>query len=360
MFNSFYKNKKVLVTGHTGFKGSWITEWLLNMGAKVSGIALEPNTEPCLFNILKLKDRVEHNIIDIRNKSQLSDCIQRFSPEIVFHMAAQPLVRLSYEEPTLTWETNVMGTVNVLESVKECNSVKSCVVITTDKCYENQEWHWGYRENDALGGHDPYSASKGAAEIVVASYRKSFFNNENTSRLVSVRAGNVIGGGDWSKDRIVVDFVQSIERGEPVRLRNPKATRPWQHVLEPLSGYLLVGQKIYENEKYAQAWNFGPRDESVVEVEQLANKLVDSWKKGAVELVGNNDQPHEAGLLKLDCSKAKSLLNWEPVWGIDETVEKTVKWYSAFYDKSEMLSVTKKQIEKYQKDAHERKMCWAN
>lgn len=347
MFGSYYKNKKVLVTGHTGFKGSWLCQWLLQLGADVCGVSLEPNSSPALFNVLRLDKKLEHHIENILNAEKLDAIFENYQPEIVFHLAAQPLVRLSYDEPKLTWETNVIGTVNVLEAVKKTESVNSCIVITTDKCYENKEWCWGYRETDHLGGHDPYSASKGAAEIVVSSYRRSFLQERNC-KVASARAGNVIGGGDWSKDRIVVDFVKSIEKNEPVYLRNPKATRPWQHVLEPLSGYLTLPVKLNESVDLVGAYNFGPKDDSVIEVESLAKKLVKSWGKGLVEITGNKNQPHEANLLKLDCSKAKALLGWEPKWGIDRTVEATVEWYSSFYDKKGMEELTSKQIKKYQ------------
>ena len=359
MFNKLYSGKKVLVTGHTGFKGSWLTEWLLDLGAQVCGIALEPATSPSLFKVLELEKRIEHHIIDIRELSSIKTCIDNFQPEVVFHLAAQPLVRLSYEEPAATWETNVMGTVNVLETIRNCSSVKSCVIVTTDKCYENKEWCWGYREIDPVGGHDPYSASKGAAEIVVSSYRRSFMSEKSTCSLASARAGNVIGGGDWSSDRIVVDFVKSIQDDRPVCLRNPNATRPWQHVLEPLSGYLLLGANLLEGGSCDEAWNFGPPDSSVVPVIDLAKRLVSEWGKGSVETIGNNGQPHEAGLLKLDCSKAKSKLNWSSVWGIDDTVKETVKWYSSFYENQEMVAITQRQIMSYQKAAIKKNIPWA-
>jgi CDP-glucose 4,6-dehydratase len=351
MLGDFYRGKRVFVTGHTGFKGSWLCEWLLKMGAEVHGYALSPSNNPSLFNILRLEQRcTSHTIGDIQDLENFKKTVQTVRPEIAIHMAAQPLVRDSYADPLKTWRTNVMGTANFLEIVRQTESVKSCVVVTTDKCYENNEWVWGYRETDPMGGHDPYSASKGAAELVTASYRKSFLSSPNSCRVASARAGNVIGGGDWSKDRIVVDFVNSVSMGQPVCLRNPHATRPWQHVLEPLSGYLLLAKVNYESldQGFAEAWNFGPGDASVVSVKTLATKMVESWGQGSVEVVGNANQPHEAGLLKLDCSKALAKLAWKGVWGVEATVQKTVEWYKAFYQNDkDMLNVTSQQIDAY-------------
>jgi len=333
-FAGFWSGRRVLVTGHTGFKGSWLSHWLLSEGAVVAGYALAPDTEPSLFNLLGLAGRMTHQIGDVRDATLLAKTVADFRPEVVLHLAAQPLVRRSYAEPRLTWETNVGGTVNLLEAVRACPSVRSCVVVTTDKCYENREWVWGYREDEAMGGHDPYSSSKGAAELAVASWRRSFLHGASACRLASARAGNVIGGGDWSADRIVTDFVLAIRAGQPVRLRNPHATRPWQHVLEPLSGYLHLAWKLAgdHGEDFAQAWNFGPADASVTTVENLARQLVAAWGAGAVEIDQSPKQLHEATLLKLDCSKAAQRLGWHGSWDVATTAERTALWYRAHYN----------------------------
>ena len=361
MFGNAYKNRRVLVTGHTGFKGSWLTEWLHSLGADVAGYSLAPDTNPSHFEILGLSGRIRHVIGDVRDSSGLQALVQDFRPEAVFHLAAQPLVRLSYREPAATWETNVMGTVNVLEAVRASPSVRACVVVTSDKCYENREWPWGYRETEAMGGHDPYSASKGAAEIVVASYRRSFFQDPSGCRLASGRAGNVIGGGDWSADRIVTDFVKSILADRPLSLRNPKATRPWQHVLEPLSGYLDLGWRLLQDDgqAYADGWNFGPSDDSVVLVQDLARKLVARWGKGEVVVDSTGNHPHEAGLLKLDCSKARTQMGWRGVWNVDETARRVVDWYKEHSEGGDMLSRTREQIESYSNEAQRQELPWA-
>lgn len=361
MFASFYNGKRVLVTGHTGFKGSWLCEWLLSLGAKVAGYALVPDTNPSHFEILGLADRICHTVGDVSDAASIAAMVQDFKPDVVFHLAAQPLVRLSYREPASTWETNVMGTVNLLEAVRACPSVKACVVVTSDKCYENREWPWGYRETEAMGGHDPYSASKGAAELVVASYRRSFFQDPSGCRLASGRAGNVIGGGDWSADRIVTDFVKSILAGRPLELRNPAATRPWQHVLEPLSGYLELGRRLCGSDGpgFAEGWNFGPSEESVVLVQELARKLVSRWGKGDVVVDTTGNHPHEAGLLKLDCSKARSRMGWHGVWGVQETVCRVVDWYKEHSEGGDMRLRTREQIESYSNEAARQRLPWA-
>lgn len=360
MFRNAYSGRRVLVTGHTGFKGSWMAEWLLGLGSKVGGYSLAPNTTPSHFELLGLADRMDHHVGDIRDAADLHRAVERFQPEIVFHLAAQPLVRLSYAEPAATWETNVQGTVNLLEAVRKTKSVQACVVVTSDKCYENREWPWGYRETEAMGGHDPYSASKGAAELVVASYRRSFFNNPGGCRLASGRAGNVIGGGDWSSDRIVTDFVKAILADKPLALRNPKATRPWQHVLEPLSGYLDLGSRLLTPDRasLAEGWNFGPADDSVVLVQDLARKLVGAWGRGTVVVDTSGSHPHEAGLLKLDCSKARLELGWHGVWGVDETVRRVVDWYKDHSEGGDMARCTRKQIESYGEDARRQNLPW--
>lgn len=361
MFGGFYRNRRVLVTGHTGFKGSWLAEWLISLGAEVAGYSLAPDTDPSHFAILGLADRIRHTVGDVRDAASIAALVQDFKPDVVFHLAAQPLVRLSYREPASTWETNVMGTVNLLEAVRACACVKACVVVTSDKCYENREWPWGYRETEAMGGHDPYSASKGAAELVVASYRRSFFQDPSGCQVASGRAGNVIGGGDWSADRIVTDFVKSILAGRPLELRNPAATRPWQHVLEPLSGYLELGRRLCGSDGpgFAEGWNFGPSEESVVLVQELARKLVSRWGKGDVVVDTTGNHPHEAGLLKLDCSKARSRMGWHGVWGVQETVCRVVDWYKEHSEGGDMRLRTREQIESYSNEAARQRLPWA-
>lgn len=361
MFGGVYRGKRVLVTGHTGFKGSWMTEWLLLLGAEVAGYSLQPDTVPSHFEILTLSDRMLHVEGDVRDRNKLSGFLQEFRPEVVFHLAAQPLVRLSYREPASTWETNVLGTVNVLEAIRACGSVKACVVVTSDKCYENREWPWGYRETEAMGGHDPYSASKGAAELVVASYRRSFFRGPDGCRVASGRAGNVIGGGDWSADRIVTDFVKAILADQPLSLRNPKSTRPWQHVLEPLSGYLDLGWRLQtpDGDRFAEGWNFGPSEDSVVLVQDLARKLVHIWGRGEVIVDTSGNHPHEAGLLKLDCSKARLEMGWQGVWNVDETARHVVAWYKEHSEGGDMILRTREQIESYCMEARQKNLRWA-
>lgn len=362
MFGDTLRGRRVLVTGHTGFKGAWLSHWLLNLGAEVTGVALAPNTDPALFSLLGLSGRLDHRVLDIRNASALAAVVAEVQPEVVLHLAAQPLVRLSYAEPRETWEVNVLGTVNVLEAVRTCPSVRACVVVTSDKCYENREQVWGYREADAMGGHDPYSASKGATELVAASYRRSYFHQEGTAVLASARAGNVIGGGDWAKDRIVTDFVAAIQAGRPLSLRNPGATRPWQHVLEPLSGYLHLASRLLQADgrTFADGWNFGPADASVTTVEDLARRLVATWGRGQVVIAADPAQPHEAGLLKLDCSKAAHRLGWRGVWDVAATVEHTVAWYRAQAEGSaDLLGLTNAQLTRYAADARQLGLSWA-
>ncbi|GAG83926.1 unnamed protein product, partial [marine sediment metagenome] len=305
-FADIYNNKKVLVTGHTGFKGSWLCLWLKKMGAHVTGYALQPETVPNHFNLLSLG--VSSVIGDIRNFEKVKDVFETVKPEIVFHLAAQPLVRRSYRDPRETYETNIMGTVNVYEAARQCDSVRAIVCVTSDKVYENREWLWGYRENDPVGGYDPYSSSKGCTEIITSSYRNSFFNQEQSGRkrsllLASVRAGNVIGGGDWAEDRIIPDIMRATARSETVIIRNPLSTRPWQHVLEPLSGYLLVGQKLFEGQKsFAEAWNFGPLEEGATTVENVVERIKKNWDRVSYVLSEGTSSSHEANYLKVDCS----------------------------------------------------------
>lgn len=335
MFNSIYKNRKVLVTGHTGFKGSWLAFWLERMGADVCGYALPSPTDPAHWDLLKLDMRSEEG--DIRNAARLKEVFDSFKPEIVFHLAAQPLVRRSYREPDETFETNVTGTVRVLDACRASDTVRSIVNVTSDKCYENREWVWGYRENDPMGGYDPYSASKGCAELVAGAYRQSYFNPQMYEKnhqilLASCRAGNVIGGGDWAEDRLIPDMMRSASKSEAVHIRNPKSTRPWQHVLDPLSGYLEVGQKLLEQDvSFGSAWNFGPENEGSLSVGQVAGLVQSCWPELSCEF-GNGGEVHEAMLLSLDISKARHYLDWHPVWSATKSIERTVKWYRTFYE----------------------------
>ncbi len=350
----FWKGKKVYVTGHTGFKGSWLCLWLQDMGAIVKGFALEPNTNPNLFTFAKVGQNMDSEIGDITDLKHIADSMIAFNPEVLIHMAAQPLVRLSYQEPVLTYATNVMGTVNVLEAARKCINLKAIVSVTTDKCYENKEWAWGYRENEAMGGHDPYSSSKGCAELVTSAYRNSFFNSPNQASLASARAGNVIGGGDWSDDRLIPDILKAFEKNEPVIVRNPMSTRPWQHVLEPLSGYLVLAEHLYEEGiAYAEAWNFGPKDEDCKSVNWILDKMVSKWGKGASWELDKNNNPHEAGYLKLDCSKAAMQLNWRPKWNLEETLESIINWQQNFLTGKNSKELCLREIAKYQKDQNE-------
>ena len=348
---TFWKGKRVFITGHTGFKGSWLSLWLQDMGAIVKGYALEPNTNPNLFTQAKVAHNMESEIGDINNLKDISDSMSAFNPEVLIHMAAQPLVRLSYQEPVLTYATNVMGTVNVLEAARKCNNLKAIVSVTTDKCYENKEWAWGYRENEAMGGHDPYSSSKGCAELVTAAYRKSFFNNTSSVFLASARAGNVIGGGDWAEDRLIPDILRAFEKNESVIVRNPLATRPWQHVLEPLSGYLILAQHLYEDgSTYAEGWNFGPKDEDCKPVSWILDKMVTKWGNGASWELDKNNNPHEAGYLKLDCSKAGNQLNWYPKWNLENTIESIINWHQNYLTGKNIQEHCLIEIAKYQKE----------
>jgi len=348
---SFWRGKKVFVTGHTGFKGSWLSLWLQDMGAVVKGYALETNTTPSLFTEAKVGQNMDSEIGDIRDLNFIVKSMMSFNPEVLIHMAAQPLVRLSYQEPVLTYETNVMGTVNVLEAARKCTNLKAIVSVTTDKCYENKEWEWGYRENEPMGGHDPYSSSKGCAELVTTAYRKSFFNKNNSAFLASARAGNVIGGGDWSDDRLIPDILKAFEKSEPVIVRNPMATRPWQHVLEPLSGYLVLAQHLYEGgSDYTEGWNFGPKDEDCKPVSWILNKMVTKWGKGASWELDKNNNPHEAGYLKLDCSKAAMQLNWRPKWNLEDTLESIIIWHQHYLSGKNIQEQCLLEIAKFQKD----------
>jgi CDP-glucose 4,6-dehydratase len=345
---SFWKGKKVFLTGHTGFKGSWLSLWLQHMGAIVKGYSLEPNTTPNLFTEAKVGQNMDSEIGDITDLNHIIESMMAFNPEILIHMAAQPLVRLSYQNPVLTYATNVMGTVNVLEAARKCPNLKVIVSVTTDKCYENKEWAWGYRENESMGGHDPYSNSKGCSELVISAYRNSFFNSTNSAALASARAGNVIGGGDWSDDRLIPDILKAFEKNEPVIVRNPLATRPWQHVLEPLSGYLVLAQHLFEyGSDFAEGWNFGPKDEDCKPVSWILEKMVSHWGKGANWELDKNINPHEAGYLKLDCSKAATRLNWHPQWNLEYTLESIIDWHQHYLSGKNIQEKCLKEIAKY-------------
>jgi len=349
---SFWKDKKVFITGHTGFKGSWLTLWLDSMGAKIKGYALPAPTSPSLYKEANVAKNIISEIGDIRDFNQLKKSIADFKPEIVFHMAAQPLVRLSYDEPIDTYSTNVMGTVNLLESIRRVGDVKAVVNITSDKCYENREWAWGYRENEAMGGYDPYSNSKGCAELVASSYRQSFFNasqyDKHGCALASVRAGNVIGGGDWAKDRLIPDMLKAFSSSEQVEIRSPHAIRPWQHVLEPLSGYITIAESLYNHgPEFGEAWNFGPKDDDAKPVSWIVDKLVSIWGNNASWYLSGGKHPHEAHYLKLDCSKAKIRLNWQPVWNLEETLSRIVIWQKSWLEGQDIKQHTLNEIKEY-------------
>lgn len=348
MFDNFFKNKKILLTGHTGFKGSWLTAWLLKLDAEVCGFALEPNTNPSMFQILKLENKINHNIGDIRNSLEIEKVVSEFQPEIVFHLAAQPLVRVSYEEPKLTYETNVIGTLNLFEAVRKVESVNIIINVTTDKCYENKEWVWGYREDEPMGGYDPYSSSKGCVELLSSSYRRSFFEKRNIN-LSTARAGNVIGGGDWAKDRLIPDVVKALSKNQEIKIRNPRAIRPWQHVLEPLYGYLLLAKETYESNQFVGAWNFGPYDSDILTVEEVVKLAIKKWGKGSYTEEKSVEEPHEAMILKLDISKARCYLKWEPTYNSTQAIEKTIEWYKNYFEStSDMFEFTLKQIGEFE------------
>lgn len=336
LFADSYAKKRVLVTGHTGFKGSWLALWLTELGAEVSGISLPSIESTSHWSLLKLD--VDDHRLDIREVETLRQALIKIQPEIVFHLAAQSLVRRSYLDPLETWSTNLMGTANLLEACRKTPSVRSIVVITTDKCYENREWHWGYRESDRLGGYDPYSASKAGAELVASSYRRAFLNKETTTLLATARAGNVIGGGDWSEDRLIPDLIHALENNQSLEIRSPLATRPWQHVLETLSGYLMLGQKLQTgNVEFSEAWNFGPPPEGNLTVSEVLVKLGQQWERMRWHTTDQR-QPHESNLLYLDSSKARNKLGWQPVWNIDTTLQKTTEWYRAWLVNQEVIS----------------------
>ncbi len=349
---TFWQGKSVLVTGHTGFKGSWLCLWLQHYGAKVSGFALPPPTDPSLFIQAKVADNMTSLLGDIRDFTALNDAMQQIQPEVVFHLAAQPLVRYSYQQPLETYATNVMGTLHVLEAMRQIDSVRAAVMITTDKCYENKEWHWGYRENEALGGHDPYSSSKACAEILIASHRNAYFPtvhySQHRTAIASARAGNVIGGGDWAHERLIPDIIRCLIQQKSIQIRYPQAIRPWQHVLEPLAGYLQLAEKLYrQGSDYAQAWNFASHPEDAKPVQWLVEKMLALWGTNAGWQHEGGQHPHEARYLKLDCAKAHAELQWFPRWHLATALEKVVQWHQAQLTGADMQAVSLAQIQDY-------------
>jgi len=349
MDRAFWNQKKTLITGHTGFKGSWLSLWLQKLGSEISGFSLRPPTHPSLFEVAHIEEGMSSIIGDIRNFENLQESLKKIQPEIIFHLAAQSLVRPSYQNPLETYATNVMGTANLLEAIRHTPSVRVVIIVTSDKCYENREWDWGYREVDPVGGYDPYSNSKGCAELITSAFRNSFFNPEEYPKhkvvIASARAGNVIGGGDWANDRLIPDILNGISKNETITIRNPKAIRPWQHVLEPLSGYLLLAEKLWKDgTKYSGAWNFGPNDEDAKPVAWIADKLVTFWGDKTTWTLDKNANPHEAHYLKLDCSKAKTHLGWKPRWNLEIALKEIVSWHKAYQSKLPMRDFTLQQI----------------
>ena len=350
---AFWAGKRVFLTGHTGFKGSWLSLWLQQMGAQVTGFALAPPTDPALFEVARVADGMTSIIGDIRDRETLARTLVEADPEIVIHMAAQPLVRASYDDPVGTYATNVMGTVHLLEAIRQAPGVRAACIVTTDKCYENREWAWGYREDEPMGGYDPYSNSKGCAELVTSAYRRSFFGGGSRTAIASGRAGNVIGGGDWALDRLIPDILRAIGEGEPVLIRNPLAIRPWQHVLEPLSGYLVLCQALWNDpQTAAEAWNFGPRDEDARPVQWIVERLCDLWSRaGGGDAAWTHDQsvqPHEAHYLKLDISKARAQLGWQPRWTLAEALDNIVAWQRAWASGADMHAYCFDELERFQ------------
>jgi len=353
----FWTGKRVLLTGHTGFKGSWLSLWLQAMGAEVTGLALHPPSSPSLFEVADVAKGMNSQLGDIRDLGFVKSLVAQCKPEIVIHMAAQALVRYSYDNPVETYEVNVMGSVNLLEAIRQAGGVKAVVNVTSDKCYENQEWAWGYRENEPFGGYDPYSNSKGCAELVTSAYRNSFFNPldypKHGTALASARAGNVIGGGDWALDRLIPDTVRSFMAEKPVLIRSPHSIRPWQHVLEPLSGYLCLAEQLFEQgTAFAEGWNFGPVDEDAKPVGWIVDQMVQLWGQGARLVLDKNPQPHEAHYLKLDISKARMKLDWQPRWNLGQSLDKVTTWYKAYQAHQEMRAFSLDQIEAYQQTIH--------
>lgn len=362
LFGGVYKDKTVLITGHTGFKGAWLSYWLSLMGAHVVGYSLEAPTKPNHLELLHLD--IPSVVGDIRDQDHLRVVFSQYQPEVVFHLAAQPLLRESYVDPIETFDVNVLGTAKILDCCRNVDSVKAILVISSDKCYENQEWVWGYRESDAMGGIDPYSASKGCTELVTSSYRRSFFpisgyGTVHHKLLASARAGNVVGGGDWARDRLICDIVRAASNGKKVIIRNPEATRPWQHVLEALSGYLTLVQRLLQNEAlYAEGWNFGPSLDGTLTVKQILDMACQYWEQINYAVEHNHTHPHEASLLRLDSSKAHSLLQWQSVWNIETTIQKTIDWYKQFYINGNLN--TKADLLGYIQSASSQGLVWAN
>ncbi|QWE24978.1 CDP-glucose 4,6-dehydratase [Polynucleobacter sp. AP-Elch-400A-B2] len=345
--SQFWKGKRVFITGHTGFKGGWLSLWLQSMGSTVHGYALPPPTKPSLFEEAHVGAEMVSTIGDVRDYSALLSALKIAKPEIIFHMAAQPLVRLSYSQPIETYATNVMGTVHLLEAARELNLSKAIVNVTTDKCYENKEWLWGYRENERMGGHDPYSNSKGCSELVTSAYRSSYFSSGGIA-VATARAGNVIGGGDWAIDRLIPDILRAFEKNEAALIRNPQAIRPWQHVLEPLSGYLALAEQLFVNgQAYAEAWNFGPGENDAKPVQWIVEKMAKEWGGHATWHADNSEHPHEASYLKLDISKAKSRLQWHPRWDLARALEGISAWHRAWLNKENMNTVCLNQIDDF-------------
>lgn len=350
---SFWKNKRVFLTGHTGFKGAWLSLWLTKLGAKVTGYSLLPTTELNLFELCNIQEVIHKSIIgDIRNLDLLQKSMLETGPDVVIHMAAQPLVKQSYLDPIETYSTNVMGTVHLFEAIRKTEGIKAVLNVTTDKCYDNKEWIWGYRENEQLGGYDPYSNSKACSELITSSYRNSFFNQEDYTKhgvaIATARAGNVIGGGDWSKDRLIPDIINSLLNDSPIIVRNPNAIRPWQHVLEPLSGYLLIAEKLFcEGTKYAEAWNLGPYEQDVKSVQWIVERFCKKWEGNLGFTHNTNDEFHESNYLKLDCSKAINRLNWRPKWTIEKAIDKIIEWNLSFKNDDNVLQLCERQIYDY-------------
>jgi len=364
-FDGIFKGKTIFVTGHTGFIGTWITLWLHSLGAKVIGYSKNIPTVPSLFEILDLKNNITHVIGDVNDAEHLNDCLTKYNPEIIFHLAAQSIVKTSYDIPIETFQTNVMGTANVLESIRKVPSIRVCVIMTSDKCYENRELDYAYKEGDPMGGSDPYSASKGSAELIVASYRKSFFDSKNNNNdnvcISSVRAGNVIGGGDWAKNRIVPDCIQSLKNNQPILVRNPNSSRPWQYVLEPISGILKLATKMWNNPSdYNEAWNFGPNHKNKILVKELVSQILESWGDGKWSDISESKGEYEAGTLMVDSTKAMKLLEWKPVYSLDESISETITWYRENENKtSDMKDFTLDQIQKYVQKAKQLNITWA-
>ncbi|HVE48306.1 MAG TPA: CDP-glucose 4,6-dehydratase [Casimicrobiaceae bacterium] len=355
MDEAFWAGKRVLITGHTGFKGGWLAIWLQRLGAEVFGFSLPPSTVPSLFELTCVGERMTSTLGDVTDLRSLQSAVNAARPQIVFHLAAQSVVRLSYDKPIETYATNVIGTVNLLECVRTCGSVQAVIVVTSDKCYDNREWVWGYRESDALGGRDPYSSSKACAELVTAAYRHSFFSTDGSGISISVatvRAGNVIGGGDWTKDRLIPDVMRSVAATQPVRVRHPTAIRPWQHVVEPLAGYLALARHLYEDgQEFAEAWNFGPAEGDTRPVSWIIERLAEEWGPGLRWTIDDGAQPHEANVLKLDGAKAAQRLGWRPRWDLTTALRMTARWYKAYLADEDMRTVTESQIDDYTRAA---------